>query len=572
MLCCNPLLLWAQSDIQHTWVNTTDNATLSIAKDPLGRRFIYKKDTVHISGVWRERGDTLLLDYVFNIAAYDTIVKTSIDTVAVEGKPFPVLSRDTLFVPKTPLPLPKNMQFALNGDKLTITGSDGKLLQFQKNDPPPGSNILNNILRGCLGIASILAICWVASRNRQKIPWKVVLIGILVQFVFAFAILNVPVVAKFFAWVSSFFVNVLAFTGEGSKFLFGKIVDVNTMGFLFAFQVMPTIIFFSALTSILYYLGILQKIVYGLAWFMTRAMKLSGAESLSTAANIFLGQTEAPLMVKPYIANMTRSEILCVMVGGMANIAGSVFAAYVGFLGGSDPETQLLFATHLLSASIMSAPATIVVSKILLPEPDPSKLSRELRLSNDQIGSNLLDAITNGTTDGIKLAVNVAAMLLVFIALMALVNSILYDFIGYYTGLNDWIRTVSDGKYMGLRLEAIFGYLFSPLAWLLGVPAKDITAIGQLLGEKTIINEFVAYTSLGTMKDMGTLTDAKSIIIATYALCGFANFSSIGIQIGGIGALAPNQKQTLSELGILALIGGTAASFLTATIAGMLLG
>ncbi|MCB0515629.1 MAG: nucleoside transporter C-terminal domain-containing protein [Chitinophagales bacterium] len=429
-----------------------------------------------------------------------------------------------------------------------------------------------HIIRGIIGIIFLIFVCYLLSSNRKAIDWKLVGIGILLQFVFAVSITKIPLVKSFFSFISSFFVAILKFSSTGAQFLFGNLItDTTTFGYIFAFQVLPTVVFFSALSSLLYYLGILQRIVYAFAWVMSRTMRISGAESLAAASNIFIGQTEAPLVVKPYLENMTRSEIMCLMCGGMATIAGGVFAAYVGFLGGTDETQQLMFATHLLSASIMSAPAAIVAAKLLMPEDHQESINRNVEVPQHKIGSNVLDAIANGTTDGLKLAVNVGAMLLVFIALMALVNGILFDLIGAKTGLNEYISEVSNGRFNGLRLEYVMGILFSPVAWLIGVSSHDIIAVGQLLGEKTIINEFVAYASLGNMKANSLITDPRSIIIATYALCGFSNFSSIGIQIGGIGTLAPSQRKTLAELGIASLIGGTVACLLTATIAGMLM-
>ncbi|MFM9945852.1 MAG: NupC/NupG family nucleoside CNT transporter [Bacteroidia bacterium] len=424
-----------------------------------------------------------------------------------------------------------------------------------------------SVLRGGLGLIFLLGLCYLLSTNRKAIRWKLVFLGVAMQILFAILVFKVPFVKLIFEWMAGFFVVVLEFTKEGSNFLFEGLLDVKTVGYLFAFQVLPTIIFFSALTSLLYYLGILQKVVYGIAWLMSKTMKLSGAESLSTAANIFLGQTEAPLMVKPYIAGMTRSEMLCIMVGGMATIAGGVLAAYVGFLGGSDPEQQKIFATHLLTASVLAAPATIVAAKMLLPETEP--VNENLDLPKEKIGSNLLEAITNGTTEGVKLAVNVGAMLLVFTALIAMLNFVLKDGIGEWTGLNEIIRHASLGKTNGLSLQLILGYLFSPIAFMIGIQVDDILLSGQLLGEKTVLNEFYAYSSLSKLKDAGAFAHAQTVIILTYALCGFANIASIGVQIGGISLMAPNQKATLSQLGVKALIGGTIACFMTACIAGM---
>jgi len=327
-------------------------------------------------------------------------------------------------------------------------------------------------------------------------------------------------------------------------------------------------LFFSALSSLLYYLGVLQIFIKGLAWVMSKTMRLSGPESLAAAANVFIGQTEAPLVVKPYLEDMSRSEILCLMTGGMATIAGGVFAAYVGFLGGDDPEMKQLFATHLLTASIISAPAAIVAAKMLFPETRPDEqVNQSLDIAPQEVGDNILDAISRGTTDGLKLAVNVGAMLLVFTAFVSMFNYILLNFIGGWTGLNDWVVHTFDGKFTGFNIEFLLGLFFSPIALLLGTDWNDALIVGQLLGLKTTLNEFFAYAALEGAKDN---ISEKSLLIVTYALCGFANFASIGIQIGGIGVLAPGQRKNLSEFGIKALIGGTVACFLTGAIAGML--
>jgi CNT family concentrative nucleoside transporter len=391
--------------------------------------------------------------------------------------------------------------------------------------------------------------------------------GIILQFLFALLVFRVSLFQSAFQSVAGFFVTILDFTRAGSEFLFGGLLNTEGIGYLFAFQVLPTVIFFSALTSLLYYLGVLQKLVWGIAWIMKRTMKLSGAESLSTAANIFIGQTEAPLVVKPYISKMTRSEIMCLMTGGMATIAGGVLAAYVGFLGGEDTAGRSLFATHLLTASIMSAPAAIVIAKILVPE--TKKVDDGMEISNEKLGNNALESIANGTTEGLKLAVNVGAMLLVFTAFMAMINYFFKDMIGEWTGLNSWVKEMSDGRYDGLSAQMILGYIFAPLSWLIGIHPDDLLPAGQLLGEKTVLNEFFAYASFGEIRSSGLLHHEKSSIILTYALCGFSNFASIGIQIGGISSLAPNQKTTLSTLGFRALLGGTFACLMTATIAGM---
>lgn len=426
-------------------------------------------------------------------------------------------------------------------------------------------------LRGALGLISLLFICFLFSNNRRAIDWKLVAAGCALQILFAIGILYVPIFRDAFQFVSDGFVKLIQLSHKGTEFLFGNLADqTQSWAYVFAIQVLPNIVFFAALSSLMYYLGLLQVIVLGFAWVMSKTMKqISGAESLSNAANIFLGQTEAPLMIRPYLEGMTKSEILCIMVGGMANTAGSVLAAYVSFLGGADIEKQQFYALHMLSQSIMSAPAAIVCSKILFPQVNPEQVSKDLHVPKEKIGTNVLDAIANGTTDGLKLALNVAAMLVVFIALLAVANSLLH-LTGRIGHLNTYVEYWTNHRYDALSLEFIFGYLFAPLAWLMGVSSHDMLAVGQLLGEKTIINEFVAYVTMGDMLKSGLLTDERSIVIATYALCGFANFSSIGIQIGGIGALAPNQRENLSALGIKSLIGGTVACLMTAVIAGTL--
>lgn len=429
---------------------------------------------------------------------------------------------------------------------------------------------ITDLLRGTLGIAVMLGICYLLSTNRKKIDWRLVGSGLLLQIVLAILILKVPGVRTVFSYIAGFFREVLRYTSEGSEFIFGDLVTkTDTFGYIFAFQVLPTIVFFSALSAVLYYLGILQKIIYGVAWLMKRTMRLSGPESLAAAANVFIGQTEAPLVVKPYLEKFSRSELLCLMTGGMATIAGGVFAAYVGFLGGDDPEQQLYFARHLLTASIISAPAAIVASKMLYPEDEEKDIEDQMEMSSDT-GNNLLDAISTGTTDGLKLAINVGAMLLVFTALVYMVNQMLIYGPGEWFNLNEGIRTATEGRFEGFSFTYILGLIFAPFAWLLGTPGEDVLLIGQLLGQKTVINEFIAYGELQNLRVEGVSMDPKSIIIATYALCGFANFASIGIQIGGIGAIAPGQRRALTELGIKALIGGTLASFFTAAIAGVL--
>jgi len=394
--------------------------------------------------------------------------------------------------------------------------------------------------------------------------------GIIAQIAFAIGVLSQGKYNFFrilIQWLSDQFVQVINLAHKGIEFMFGNLADAGgSWGYTFAIQALPNIIFFAALSALFYYLGILQKVVYFFALLLSK-LKVSGAESVSTAANIFLGQTEAPLMVRPFLEKMNRSEIMCIMVGGMANTAGSVLAAYVGFLGGNDVAQQHYFALHLLSQSIMSAPAAIVCSKILFPQTE--KIDEKIVLPKEKFGENALDAISLGTTDGLKLAVNVGAILIVFTALMYVLNWVLGSF-GYYLGLNDWIKSFSSGRYDSLSFQMILGYLFSPIAWLIGVTQQDMVYVGQLLGEKTIINEFQAYITFGKMKAEGVITDPRSILITTYALCGFANIASIGIQIGGISQLAPNQRKNLTELGFRALIGGTIACLMCACIAGAL--
>ena len=429
-----------------------------------------------------------------------------------------------------------------------------------------------SVLRGIIGIAVVVSIAFLFSEKKSKIPWKIVGIGLLFQIVLAFLILN-PFGVSFleyfrlgFQLLGKMFVAILDFSKAGADFLFGSFLDTEKHGFLFAFQVLPTIIFFSALTSLLFYMGVIQKIVFYFALIMTKVLNLSGAESLSVAGNIFLGQTESPLMIKAYLAKMSRSELLLVMTGGMATLAGGVLAAYIAFLGGDDPIERLIFAKHLLAASFMAAPGAVIISKILIPQ--TQEIDSNVEVSKEKIGSNVLDSISNGTVEGLKLAVNVASMLLVFIAFLAMGNFILLK-IGSFTGLNSLINDFSNGQFSELSLQVILGYIFAPLMWLLGVCSEDITIVGRLIGEKLIMTEFIGYISLGDLKSTGSFAQEKSITMATYMLCGFANFASIGIQIGGIGSLAPSKRKLLSELGMKALLAGTLASLLSATIVGM---
>ena len=429
---------------------------------------------------------------------------------------------------------------------------------------------LESILRGIIGMISLVFIAYLFSSNKKAINWKTTFLGLTSQLILAVLILRVEFVQSIFEFFGKIFVKTLDFTMEGSKFLLGDMVNVESFGYVFLFQVLPTIIFFSALTSVLFYLGIIQKVVKILALSLSKLLNISGAESLSVAGNIFLGQTEAPLMIKAYLEKMNKSEILLVMIGGMATVAGGVLAAYIGFLGGEDEVLKLYYAKHLLTASVMAAPGAIVISKILFPQVET--INKDVSVSQDKIGSNLLDAIANGTTEGLKLAANVGAMLLVFIAFIAMIN-FGFEKIGAITNINDWIN--NNTTYNFLSIEFILGYTLSPIMWIIGVAKEDMALMGQLLGIKLAASEFIGYMQLAELKDISNVVHLqyeKSILMATYMLCGFANFASIGIQIGGIGSLAPNQRTNLSKFGMIAVLGGTLASLLSATIAGMIIG
>jgi len=431
---------------------------------------------------------------------------------------------------------------------------------------------IESLLRGLLGMFVLILISYVLSANRKAINWRTVGFGLGAQLILAVGVLKVSFVQSFFEWVGSLFIAVLDFTMEGTKFLFAAFStgEIEAPLVTFAISILPTVIFFSALTSVLFYLGIIQRVVKGLAWLLSKLLQVSGAESLSVAGNIFLGQTESPLMIKAYLEKMNRSEILLVMIGGMATVAGGVLAAYIGFLGGEDEVLRLFYAKHLLTASVMAAPGAIVISKILYPQVET--IDNEIHISQEKIGSNILESIANGTTEGLKLALNIGAMLLVFLAFIAMINGIL-GWVGDLTTLNDWVA--SNTSYKSFSLEFILGYAFAPLMWLIGIAKEDVALMGQLLGIKLAASEFVGYIQLADLKNPLNLLHLKyekSIIMATYMLCGFANFASIGIQIGGIGSLAPGQRKTLSEFGIKALIGGTIASLLSATIAGAIIG
>jgi CNT family concentrative nucleoside transporter len=453
--------------------------------------------------------------------------------------------------------------------EFTENGVSYKFQRIESLIPSQGFSI-SGMTKGITGMVFLIFIAFLFSKNRKAIKWKTVFIGLAAQLLLAVGVLKVNFIQQIFEFFGKIFVKTLDFTMEGSTFLLGDMMNVESFGYVFLFQVLPTVIFFSALTSVLFYLGVIQKFVKALAWALTKLLNISGAESLSVAGNIFLGQTEAPLMIKAYLEKMSKSEILLVMVGGMATVAGGVLAAYIGFLGGEDEIVRLFYAKHLLTASVMAAPGAIVISKILYPQTE--KINTEVHVSQEKIGSNLLDAIANGTTEGLKLAANVGAMLLVFVAFIAMIN-FGFEKIGTIGQINNWIS--SNTSYDQLSIEFILGYTFSPLMWLIGVAKEDMALMGQLLGIKLAVSEFIGYMQLAELKDITNLIHfkyEKSIIMATYMLCGFANFASIGIQIGGIGSLAPGQRKNLSEFGFLALIGGTLASLLSATFAGMIIG
>ena len=435
--------------------------------------------------------------------------------------------------------------------------------------PHDGISLIS-ITRGFLGISTILVIAYLLSNNKKNIDWKTIGIGVLSQLIIAIGVIKVDAVAIFFEKIGEVFLAIVVFTNEGTKVLFGELADSEKYGAIFAFQILPVIIFFSALTSVLYYYGIIQKVVKGMAWLLAKLLNISGQESLAVVGNIFLGQTEAPLLVKGYLNKMNRSEYFLLMTGGMATVAGSVLAAYIGFLGGDDPVQRIEVAKNLIIASVMAAPGAIVISKLIYPQDE--KINKDFKVNEDITGDNLLTAITNGTRDGIKMAVNVGAMLLVFLALIALINGILFQGADLF-GINEWIK--NNTVYESLSLELMLGYIFAPLMWLIGIAKEDMTLMGQLLGVKIVASEFVAYIELASLKDLTSvihLTYEKSVIMATIMLCGFANFASIGIQVAGIGILAPKKYKLLTELGFKAMIAGTLVSLLSATMVGMILG
>ena len=544
------------NEISIVEINTNDSLKLADGK------FFYSlasKDTLITKGTYNLQSNLLTFNYSFpkdTIRNYNIIELTDSTLILSEN--------ETIY----------SFSAIKNTEEIAAIEAKNKIL------PSKGFS-MNSLWRGVLGMFVLLIISFLFSANRRAVDWRKVGIGLSIQLIIAIGVLKVNFIQSIFNFIGSIFIEILEYTKAGSEFLFaGMISDMDKFGYIFAFQVLPTIIFFSALTSLLFYLGVIQWLVKILAKVLSKFLGISGMESLSVAGNIFLGQTEAPLLIKAYLEKMNKSEMLLVMVGGMATVAGAVLAAYIGFLGGGDKALELVFAKHLLAASVMAAPGAIVISKILYPQ--TQKVNTDVTVSQDKIGSNILDAIANGTTEGLKLAVNVGAMLLVFVAVIAMLNGVLGFFGGFdgveylgweITSLNEIIA--NNTLYEGLSIEFILGYAFAPLMWLVGVASEDMTLMGQLLGIKLAASEFIGYIQLAELKNAANaihLTHNKSVIMATYMLCGFANFASIGIQIGGIGSLAPGQRKVLSEFGMKALIGGTIASLMSATIAGMIIG
>lgn len=422
-----------------------------------------------------------------------------------------------------------------------------------------------SVLRGIIGMAAVIFICWIFSVNRKAICWSTVAKALLLQLVIAVSVLAFPAVQTLFEALGNLFISVLSWTKAGSGFLFGSLMDSSKFGHVFIFQILPTIIFFSALMSLFFYLGIMQKIVWGMGWCLAKIIKLSGAEALTCAGNVFLGQSEAPLMVKEYVPKMTASELAVIMTSGMATMSGGVLAAYIGMLGGGDRVLELEFAKHLLSASVMAAPGAIALSKIIVPQTE--EIDNSLSVSKDKIGKNVLDALSNGTADGLKMAANIAALLLVFYALIAGVNSLL----GWisFPAMDAWIENLSGGRYTDLSLQAILAAVFYPVIWLTGVPAEDIGLVGRLFGEKLILTEFVGYQSMAQMLHQGAFSCAKSAVMAAYVLCGFANFASVGIIIGAVGGIAPNKKHILTKYGLRTLLASSLVALVSAAMMGM---
>lgn len=422
-----------------------------------------------------------------------------------------------------------------------------------------------SIMKGIFGMAAIILVCWLFSTDRKAINWGTVGKALALQFLIAVSVLAFPAVQSVFEILGSLFISVLSWTKAGSDFLFGSLMDSSKFGYIFIFQILPTVIFFSALMSLFFYLGIMQKIVWAMGWILSKIIKLSGAEALSCAGNVFLGMTEAPLAVKEYLPKMTKSELVLIMTSGMATMSGGVLAAYIGMLGGGDAALEMEFAKHLLSASIMAAPGAIALSKIIMPQTEET--DNTLHISKEKLGKNPLDAISNGTADGLKLAANIAAMLLVFYALIAGTNTLLA--LISFPAMDAWIADLSGGRYTDLSLQAILAFVFYPIIWLTGIPTEDIGLVGRLFGEKLILTEFVGYQSMAQMLHEGAFSCAKSAVMAAYVLCGFANFASVGILIGGVGGLAPNKKHILTQYGFRALLASSLVALMSAAMIGM---
>jgi len=563
-----------ENPILGKWVSandTLDSSFITFSKKEVNQDFNqlgwYDQE---IKGQWTFEEGLVKLTYI-KPEAYE--VDSVLITNQTDGQAHTVYYQDDIAVAETvegavtPVATIEEISVTTLTENQLVFSRNGQRFDLVKEHKEARSLSLMSVIRGVIGMMFLLALTFLFSVDKKNIDWGLVIKGTALQIIIAILVLKVPFVESAFNGISWVFVKIISFTDSGVDFLFGQMGTGVVQGPLitFAVKVLPTIIFFSALMSMFYYLGVVQKVVYVFAWVMKRFMRMSGAESLAAAGNVFLGQTESPLLVKPYLMGMTKSELMCLMTGGMATIAGGVLAAYVFFLGGDDPVEQAFFAKHLLTASIISAPAAVVAAKILVPETE--EISKDIEVTKEKIGTNLLEAIANGTTDGLKLAVNVGAMLLVFIALMAMGNWLL-ELIGEMTTLNDTIAANTPYK-EGLSFQFILGYIGAPIVWMLGVDATDMVLVGELLGQKTILNEFIAYPRLGELKAAGALSE-KSVIISTYMLCGFANFASIGIQIGGIGSLVPSRKGLLSQLGMRALLGGTIASLMTAAIVGMM--
>jgi CNT family concentrative nucleoside transporter len=550
------------SNLQSDWYRRLD--TLQLKADYT----FYNTDTLLSKirrGFYKKEGKKLIFSSLDFSQVKETNAQLSIaaeilkkDTLTREDSLSTYLSSKAYILPQLDtISLTKN-----NFRKLSLNKSGYEVTYQLEKYAKSQDFSFYSLSRGLLGVVALVLLAFLFSTSRRDINWSLVIKGLGLQVFLAILILKVPFVEGFFEFLARGFRKVIDFSHDGAHFLFGDGSDMPGMLKNFAFYILPSVVFFSAISSLLYYFGILQKIVKGMAWVMKKLLGLSGSESVAAAGNVFIGQTEAPLLVKPYLKRMTKSELMCLMVGGMATIAGGVLAAVIGILGEGDAVKEVFYAKHLLAASLMSAPAAIVFSKILVPEKE--KFSTDLSVAQDSVGVNALEAITNGTTDGLKLAVNVGAMLLVFVSLIALANYLLGLF-GNATGLNDGIS--AGGYFKALSFEAITGYLFSPLAWLMGVEWYDAIFVGQLLGEKTILNEFIAYPHMGQIQDEMSF---KSVLMSTYVLCGFANIASIGIQVGGIGILIPERKSQLTKFGVRALIGGTLACMMTAVIVGVL--